>query len=263
MRRETSEAQRKGADAKASSPQPRPSSGPDRQAESSVDSYYVTIVTSKKYTKEAYVSEATRLGVSRAIPLRILATLEDGEPIFVADWQSSEGKRAEVKITELEDGTRIIRRGESKVGTLIIFGYFYAENIAFISDMKTLKKLEEEGLIDNVKQDGTVERRGCGTMSFDISFKRQAPISQIANELDLLRREGCNIGKVFIRGRFVKLDEPIIISNVKYFRGYKKFPAPPLPEVEPLTTSFISKHIESYKYHKNKEAEVLEQLPID
>ncbi|MEM4976654.1 MAG: hypothetical protein QXT64_04950 [Desulfurococcaceae archaeon] len=225
-----------------------------RQA-SKQSSYLVTIVTSKKYSRDRFIDEARRMGVSRLCNLTTLQAVTSSTPLFVADFVSSSGKRAKV----IRDGELLYRIGNES-GTLVIFGYFYPEGIAIQADNSVFEQIKQRYDLEKVERAASVEVRGCGTMRISATYQLKATIEEVKAVIIPAMRQG-KVRKVFLRGQLHLLSKPIILQNTTYFRGFKRFEF----EVPELSSSLNSKtsdihQVSEYEPGKRKDSYVISPL---
>ena len=129
---------------------------------------YVTIVTSRKYSKERFIKEALRLGVSRAISLRLLRKIvKEKIPILLCEY---------------------------KDGVIRAFGFFYPDSFAGKLKREIVERLEREGKLK--KMGSFSEIRGCGIVSGE-TYGYTVPLEELLEELK--DREGER--KVLARGK--------------------------------------------------------------
>ncbi|MEM4468918.1 MAG: hypothetical protein QXS32_07645 [Candidatus Nezhaarchaeales archaeon] len=222
---------------------------------SRTSSWLVTIVTSKKYTKERFVEEARRMGVSRLCNITTLQTITSSTPLFVADFISSTGKRAKV----LRDGDMLLRIG-NETGTLVIFGYFYPTAIALQADNSVFEQIKQHFNITKISKANKVEVRGCGTVQFSEVYSTNATIDELKTVLIPAMRRG-EVRKVFLRGELHLLSKPVILQNIDYFRGFKRFEFE-LPQLSSSTTQTASDvhKVSGYEPGKRKDSYVISPL---
>ncbi|MEM0106520.1 MAG: hypothetical protein QXX81_08335 [Zestosphaera sp.] len=222
---------------------------------SRTSSWLVTIVTSRKYTRERFVEEARRMGVSRLCNLTTLQAVTSSTPIFVADFVSSSGKRAKV----LRDGDMLLRVGNES-GTLIIFGYFYPTAIALQADNSVFEQIKQHFNVTKADKVDKVEVRGCGTIRFSETYSIDATVDELKVVLIPAMRQG-KVRKIFLRGELHLLSKPVILQNVSYFRGFKRFEFE-LPQLSSSTTQTASDvhKVSGYEAGKRKDSYVISPL---
>lgn len=166
---------------------------------------YVTIVTSGVYTIRSFVEEADKLGVVRAVPYNVAMGMSWGEIVYTADFVGQRRLRQET-----EDGVTY----QNLEGDLYIFGYFPIEfvNISAPAE-EVFEKIKD--YVKEKKDVGRLVERLCGRYVVGTAFVVTCTLS------DILRNFPPDT-KVFIGGRFFREEQPIVIPNVKYFRGFRK-----------------------------------------
>jgi hypothetical protein len=178
---------------------------------------YLTIVTSGKYSKERFIKEALKLGVSRAISLNLLKKIvKERLPIFLAEYKDER---------------------------VIVFGFFYPDGFSARLKQGTVEKLEREG---KLKKEGSYsEIRGCGVVAGE-KYGYTVSMEEILDEIELEDR------KVLARGRIHLIKEMDLGFQMK-FRGYKKVKIPrdiSIPTVEQKELI----QLEHYELKKNRES---------
>ncbi|MEM3763380.1 MAG: hypothetical protein QW721_03105 [Desulfurococcaceae archaeon] len=195
------------------------------------------------------------MGVSRLCNLTTLQAVTSSTPLFVADFVSSTGKRAKV----IREGEQLYRVGNES-GTLIIFGYFYPTAIALQADNSVFEQIKQHFNVTSGQKGSKVEVRGCGTIRFSETYSIDATVDEIKVVLIPAMKRG-QVHKVFLRGELHLLSKPVILQNVSYFRGFKRFEFE-LPELKLSgnTKSSDIHHISDYEPGKRKDSYVISPL---
>lgn len=186
----------------------------------------VMIVTSRIYTRSAFIEEAERIGVNRSISRANLERMRWGDKIFLADFT---GKRRGSKVDEATK-RRKIAGGE--LGDLVIFGYFAIDYIAPLCSERLFHEVLQNAEISNVAPVNVSVQRKCGSYVIAGSWTVNEELSSLLKKFEEARKDE-NI-KWFAGGKFFRLDPQITISGTKYFRGVKKMELNVQPpEIEP------------------------------
>ncbi|MEM3982860.1 MAG: hypothetical protein QXM71_09090, partial [Thermofilum sp.] len=102
--------------------------------------------------------------------------------------------------------------------------------------------------------------RGCGTIRFSETYSIDATVDEIKVVLIPAMKRG-QVHKVFLRGELHLLSKPVILQNVSYFRGFKRFEFE-LPQLSSSTTQTASDvhQVGSYEPGKRKDSYVISPL---
>ncbi|MEM4298373.1 MAG: hypothetical protein QW815_08405, partial [Nitrososphaerota archaeon] len=176
-------------------------------------------------------------------------------PIFVADFVSSTGKRAKV----IREGEQLYRVGNES-GTLIIFGYFYPTSLAIQADNSVFEQIKQHFNVTKTSKADKVEVRGCGTVRYTETYNVNATIDELKLVLIPAMKRG-QVHKVFLRDELHLLSKPVILQNVSYFRGFKRFEFE-LPQLSSSTTQTASDvhKVSGYEAGKRKDSYVISPL---
>jgi len=150
------------------------------------------------YGKKDFESEVQRYGVQRSISFRILHNFSFGQPVLLAYYD---------KKHELAEC----------IGYLTVQGL--AHDLPFVSNLH--KKLD----IVNISNEKKKVNRRCGKYTVGTT----AFVTNSLKEIIGFIKEVCEEHrlnpekfKYFLTGSFTPFGSPVLINNMKFFRGYKK-----------------------------------------
>lgn len=163
--------------------------------------------------------EAKRLGVQRAIQFYLLKTVKFGDPVLLAEHVTNPAEYLGIPIRPKKKDENIA------VG----YGYFRVEGVVESLPAEIREKMVSKlHVVSEVGASG-LETRACGSYVMAGGYVITDSIEDIVGYIEDACKEADvnpNGFKYFIRGSFVKLDDPVIIHNQGFFRGYKRVDLP-------------------------------------
>jgi len=206
--------------------------------------YKLHFVGKGLYPKEIFIKEARKYGVARAMPISVVRTLKDGEPILLAYYET-----------------------EEKIPRARVFGYFTYEGVNVSGAPKAWTKLKEIADLECVAAGGsggaTVHRR-CGsyTIAAICHSRKKLSLCEMVSVLELLAEETGEKVKIFVTGTFHELPE-FVIKNIKFTRSIVTVDIPAeLPELAELDYVTVFR-IEDYEQRKRVPKKAKEVMPLN
>ena len=150
------------------------------------------------YSISSFINEASKYGVSRALPKGIVKGFKAGDRILLAVWKRGGGK-------------------DRKSGTAVVFGYMVVEGINVDSGVADIVK---KGLnVVSYSSGGFMVERGCGSYRVTSTMTVSNSIGEIVDKVTEVEREkGVKI-KVFLEGRFVPFEQFFEVADVPFSRS--------------------------------------------
>lgn len=207
--------------------------------------YYLHYVGKGLYTKEKFIAEAIRYGVSRAIPSNIIKNLDWGEPILLAFYD-------------------IIDETNNSIPSAIVFGYFYFTRLRHTgfteeANQEFVKKLDVVEVVSSIANKIV---RGCGSyVQGGITIVRDRPKDIIRKSEEIQEKYGIRV-KWFLEGDFHKLSPEIVLNPINFTRSLM------IVEIDRSISeirSDVGVVVFSYDYHQQRYAQKHARgtLPID
>ncbi|MEM3426087.1 MAG: hypothetical protein QXW42_04310 [Thermofilum sp.] len=165
--------------------------------------YYLHYVGKQLYSIESFMREASKLGVSRALPMSLIKSLSWGDQIMLAIYFEK-------------------KFDQSKIGCAKVFGYFTVESVRHAEWTKEMadELARSLNVVGEKFLDVFVERRcGCYTIGYSVFVTNS--LKDIINKAQMIEERRGIRGKWFIEGRFAKTPE-IVLEDVKFTRGLLK-----------------------------------------
>jgi hypothetical protein len=179
--------------------------------------YWLTIVTSRIYTRDRFSKEAGRLGVNRTVPAGILKELCWKDSVLLGDWT---GRRARRVVHKLKGKPAVAITAPE--GSLEVFAYFTVDTII----PEGFSEEAHKEFVDSLDVAGTVEasgpvQRACGSYTLGGGYEVRDSITQAVVKAELVAEKHRLKLKWFMGGRFYPVD-PISAGEGKWTIGYRK-----------------------------------------
>ena len=202
------------------------------------------------YGSRRFLAESKRLGVQRAVQFYQLQNFKWGDPIFLAEH---------VVVND--------KSGEKPLSTAVGFGYFQVESLVYQLPDQVKEKIAENLTIVSLVQSSGLETRACGSYMMAGGYEVTDSLQDIVGYITEACK-GCGVEprgfKYFLRGSIHVLDDPVIIHNQPFFRGYKKIDLPDFKVTRPKGKKVLN--IYNYNrrmYLKKKEREAMDSILLD
>ena len=202
------------------------------------------------YGSKRFTAEARRIGVQRAVPFVQLQNFKWGDPIVLAEHVSTQN--AESNLME---------------SVAVGFGYFQVENVVYqLPENIKAKVVEQLNVVGTVESSG-LETRACGSYILGGGYTVTDSIQDIVGYIETVckaEKKDPREFKYFLRGAIKTFDEPTIIHNQPFFRGYKKVDLPDFKFQRTKSKRVLNIYNYSRRmYLKKKEREALDSTLLD
>jgi hypothetical protein len=182
--------------------------------------YWLTIVTSRIYTRDRFSKEAGRLGVNRTVPAGILKELCWKDSVLLGDHI---GIRRIFQRDNVNTGQKLKKPVTlAPEGSLEVFAYFTVDTII----PEGFSEEAHKEFVDGLDVAGTVEasgsvQRACGSYTLGGGYEVRDSITQAVVKAELVAEKHRLKLKWFMGGRFYPVD-PISAGEGKWTIGYRK-----------------------------------------
>lgn len=186
---------------------------------------YNMLYVGKLYSIARFEAEAEKHGVSRALPAPVVGTLAWGDSIMLAQWQpdheAQKASRAMQMTVEGGEGHITFKR----IGSAKVFGYVGVTGLnmdappeakaALASKLKIVRTVEYE-------PGGMQVSRECGSYGIGATHYVADTIAEIIEKAKDIEKEMGVTFKWFVAGRYVRIDDPVVLDPCKFTRGVLK-----------------------------------------
>ena len=155
---------------------------------------WMTFIGKDKYSMNSFAKEARAFGISRNIPKKMLKQMNTGDVVYVF-----------MKVTDKKS---------------VLFGSFVISGVTGEIPPEAMKKLEDEGKIEELDNGGDVSvvQRECGTYVMGSAHAMNCSISDIVDAVE----ESDKDARLMVAGRSYE-DHENIPTSMKSIRGFRLF----------------------------------------
>ncbi|MBW2675667.1 MAG: hypothetical protein JRD89_20050 [Deltaproteobacteria bacterium] len=206
--------------------------------------FWLHYVGKRLYSIDHFEKEARRYGVQRAVPFYQIRKFRWGDRILLAHWLD---------------------------GNAEVFGYFTVEAITHnLPDEVTEELIDKLDVISISKGTPKYERRFCGGYYIGGSVLIKNSVEDLHGKIkEICERSGIdpNSVKWFLRGKYTKLVNSVVLSPAKFTRSYMKVEIEGLDLDSADLSSGVLVWVYNYtqrKYFRKGEEKLLETtIPLD
>lgn len=180
------------------------------------------MVGSRIYGIKRFVRESQRLGINRVIPYNVLKKMKWGDVILLASHS---------KIPRKTDSPLInADKTTNNEGIATIFGYFRVHSLSDTMP-ENIKKdfVDSLDIIEVATEPPKTVVRGCGSYMVHSMIYVNNTIEQLVEKIETAcEKNGVNVYgcKFFLTGTLELLEQPVILHDRSFFRGYAKVDLP-------------------------------------
>jgi len=170
---------------------------PERQ----INEFWLHYIGVGIYRREIFEREAVKLGVQRAIGFNLLSSLEFGQPILLAHYCGRGSDTAEV------------------------FGYFTVTGVSHNLPKEVASELLETVNVVKVDSTPVAVTRACGSYVVGTTAYIDETLESLVDKIkQACEKHGINPNnfKWFIKGEYHPFKNSIVLTPIKFTRGYMK-----------------------------------------
>ena len=189
------------------------------------------------YSKEDFIREAQRYGVSRNLPPHVIAQLEWGDTVLLAFWESHDGKPHQWQFSK---------------GRARVFGFLEVRGVSVRSLDGALDPKDLPLDYDFVHEVGEEVERKCGHYVVRYRMGISGSLSGAVRKLEQWAKERGRTLRYMLEGTFHALDEDLYLDDMPFTRNLIFLDVPGYPRPDGVDPRVVVEIIEGYRQRQSR-----------